>query len=313
MSQHTKTPIEAYRFSAPVDLMGEQDKPKEFSGIAYTGDILSHGFWEHVAFELSSITAPESLPMLIGHDRDKNAGFSKSVTIDDKGIAVSGVLLSNEDGERIAQDAAEGFPWQMSVHIDPKDIIEVEAGFKVNGRTFEKAGVVFKNATIREISFTPTGVDANTSTKVFSRSTQFEQGQSPESKEGQSMTMTKEEAAALKAENDALKTQFSEVKASNEALKEQFTAMKDAAADAKAAQRDAAIAALNFACTDAQKEAMKSMTDEQFSVTADLIQAQQAAIPEALFSETFNQGADAGGEDEIMKGMLAGLEAAQGA
>ncbi|MDQ6952459.1 MAG: hypothetical protein Q9M15_02915, partial [Mariprofundaceae bacterium] len=50
--------------------------------------------------------------MLIGHDRDKNAGFSDNVTVGDD-VWVSGTLLSNKHGKHIKQDAAEGFPWQM--------------------------------------------------------------------------------------------------------------------------------------------------------------------------------------------------------
>ncbi|MDX8383077.1 MAG: hypothetical protein R8M45_03280, partial [Ghiorsea sp.] len=109
-------PQQAYRFAAPatIDKAGEKTR---FGGIAYTGDILSHPFWGEVAFELSSITPPQKLPMLIGHDREKNAGFSESVLVGDD-VQVSGILLSNEHGARIKQDASEGFPWQMSVHID---------------------------------------------------------------------------------------------------------------------------------------------------------------------------------------------------
>jgi hypothetical protein len=37
-------------------------------------------------------------------------------------------LLSNKYGQEVAQDSDEGYPWQMSVYIDPGSIEEVERG-----------------------------------------------------------------------------------------------------------------------------------------------------------------------------------------
>ena len=316
MTTKRTIPTQAYRFAAPVDLAGKDGALNKFAGVAYTGDILTHGFWEHVAFELSSIHPPQKLPMLIGHDRDKNAGFSESITVDDSGIQVSGKLLSNEDGKRIAADAAEGFPWQMSVHIVPDEIVQVKAGYEVNGRTFKADGVVFRNSTIREISFTPTGVDAGTSTEVFSFSYQdVQQGQSPEPQGGSSMTP--EEAAALKAEKKELHDKFTAQTAELEELKTKFAAAQaEKEAIAKAA-REAAITQLfsdlGTEAGDAQKEAMLGMTDTQFSAVADLMKAQKPKTPDHLFSEQHVEpNAGAGEGDEIMGGMLAALKEVQG-
>jgi len=277
------------------------DKTRTFEGIAYTGDILTHGFWEHVAFDLSSIQSPSKLPMLIGHNRNKNAGFSESITIDDKGIAVSGKLLSNEDGQRVATDAGEGFPWQMSVHIDPDEIVQVKAGYEVNGRTFKGDGVVFRNSTLREISFTPTGVDAGTSAKVFSFSYQdLQQGQSPESQEGQAMT--KEEAAALTAENEALKQKFSSTQADLEAMQTQFATLQAEKAATEKATREAAIEKL-FADTgikpeEGQKEAMLDMSATQFAAVSSIL-SQVKTAPEHLFSEHNTPASDGAGNDPV--------------
>jgi len=313
---HTKReiPAEAYRFSAPVALQGEGDNPRKFSGIAYTGDIIAHPFWGPVAFELSSIKTPGKLPMLIGHDRDKNAGFSENVTISDQGIDVAGVLLSNENGARIAQDAAEGFPWQMSVHIEPEKIEDVEKGATVNGRTFETAGVVFKSSTLREISFTPTGVDAGTSARVFSFSYHdYQSGQSPESQE---VNMTKEEAAALTAELEASKQKFAAIEAENAELKHQFAALQEEKEAAEKAARETAIktlfADIGTELDDAQKEAMLTMSHEQFAAVSELMRKAKPAAPANLFSES-NITEPEGGEDPLMAGMQAALAEVQGA
>jgi len=305
MTRKKEIPQAAYRFAAPVSLAGKEGDQHTFSGNAYTGDILNHPFWGHVAFDLSTITAPKTLPMLVGHDRDRNAGFSESVTIDDNGIAVAGKLLSNHDGERVVNDASEGFPWQMSVHIEPDEIAEVEAGYEVNGRKFEKGGVVFKNSTLREISFTPTGVDANTSAHIYSFSYhEFQKGQSPESQEGHAMT--KEEAAALTAENEALKQQFAASEAKNAEIQQQFAALQAEKAAAEKAVRETAIEKLfsdtGIEAAKGQKEAMLTMNAEQFSAVSDILAKAKPAAPAHLFSEhnTASSGADNDPVSEIV-------------
>jgi len=248
--------------------------------------------------------------MLIGHDRDKNAGFSESITIDDKGIAVSGKLLSNKDGKRVSEDASEGFPWQMSVHIEPDEIVQVKAGYEVNGRTFKADGVVFRNSTLREISFTPTGVDAGTSAKVFSFSYhEFQKGQSPESKEGHGMT--KEEAAALTAENEALKQKFSAAEAKTAEVQQQFAALQAEKAASEKAARDTAIEALfsdtGIEAAEGQKEAMQTMDSTQFSAVAEIMRKAKPSAPEHLFSE--HNTAPAGANTDPAADIVAAYEA----
>ncbi len=42
------------------------------------------------------------------------------------GLTVSGDLMSNEFGAQVAQDSDDGFPWQMSVRIEPTAIEEIQ-------------------------------------------------------------------------------------------------------------------------------------------------------------------------------------------
>ncbi len=293
MTKNRTIPASACRFVADASVQAEDDnKPARFSGIAYGGGILKHPFWGEVAFDLGSIHSPQKLPMLIGHDRNMNAGFTTAISTDGQ-ITVEGILLSNTHGQRVRDEAKQGFPWQMSVHIQPDDIEEVEAGHQINGHTFSRSGVIFRNSALREISFTPTGVDASTSASVFSHSSGEEHHHQHEEQ-----SMTEEEIAVLKAENEALKAQF-------------------------AAARAQAIDALLAECgineqSDAHREAMKSMTAEQFNSCAALLRElrgkeQKPAtpnVPDALFHEhPAPDAATAAGDDPLLDEMKAALAA----
>jgi hypothetical protein len=155
--------------------------------------IEGHWYWDRVVFDLSTTKTPQKLPMLMGHDREKIAGFSDSVDIG-ADIKIAGALSSKTDfGKEVAGLSDEGFPWQMSVHIEPRSIEEVAAGqtVTVNGRQFTGPINVFRNNVIREVSFTPTGWDAQTSATAMSR------GGNQSTDQG--VDMTPEEIAALKA------------------------------------------------------------------------------------------------------------------
>jgi len=130
------------------------------------------------------------------------------------------------------------------------------------------------------------------------------------------MSMTKEEAAALTAENEAMKQKFAAMEAETADMQQKFTALQESTKAAEKAARETAITAL-FSETgiepdDAQKEAMLAMNNEQFAVVADLMRKAKPAAPANLFSES-NITQPEGGEDPLMAGMQAALEAEQGA
>ncbi|MFQ5717717.1 MAG: hypothetical protein ACE5GQ_11545 [Nitrospinales bacterium] len=165
-------PTQALRFAAPVSLAsGERDAAfRRFDGIAYSGkEIAGHPFWGKVIFDLSTTTANTSLPILLGHDRDKIVGFTDRMEIADA-IRISGkVTNSTRYGVEVAKLSDEGFPWQMSVHIEPEyveKLADKQETF-VNGQRFAGPGNIFRNSRIREVSFTPTGMDDKTSAHVM--------------------------------------------------------------------------------------------------------------------------------------------------
>jgi len=124
-----------------------------------------------VVFDLDTMQIKTPLGALIDHDTGRRAGVVTSFTKDNQGgLQVVGDLLSNKYGQEVAQDSDEGYPWQMSVYIDPGSIEEVERGeVVVNGKTLKAPITIFRNGVIREVSFCALGADDNTSAVAASR------------------------------------------------------------------------------------------------------------------------------------------------
>ena len=120
------------------------------------------------------------LAALLDHDTGRRVGVVTQFTKDNtSGLKVSGDLLTNAYGQQVASDSDEGFPWQMSVYIDPSSIEEVERGqVVVNGRTLNAPITIFRGGRIREVSFCALGADDNTSAVAAShqsKTSQFKQ------------------------------------------------------------------------------------------------------------------------------------------
>lgn len=192
--------MESQPFKFSEDSAGPKRK-RQFSGVAYSGGVITnHWYWGNVIFDLGTMSVPAKLPALIDHDRGKRAGFADQHTIDNEGLTVHGTLMSNDCGAAVARDSDEGFPWQMSVHIEPGSIEELKAGTKatVNGREHQGPLTIFRNSRINEVSFTATGWDSNTSAAAMSR------GAQQPSQEGNDMSA--QELEQLKAKVGQLET-----------------------------------------------------------------------------------------------------------
>ena len=73
-------------------------------------------------------------------------------------ITIQGTPIETYD------DSDDGFPWQMSVRIEPASIDEIQAGntVTVNGKLLHGPITVFRGGRIREVSFCALGADENT-------------------------------------------------------------------------------------------------------------------------------------------------------
>ena len=149
-----------------VEQPAEGKKKRTFTGVAYSGEpILDHRYWDRVIFDLDSIQIKGRIPALLEHRSSQRAGAINSHSIDyAQGLVISGDLMSNEFGSQVAQDSDDGFPWQMSVRIEPSSTEEIAAdqSVTVNGKTYQGPITVFRGGRIREVSFCALGADDNT-------------------------------------------------------------------------------------------------------------------------------------------------------
>lgn len=270
----------------PLDVAPAADDKKQrtFSGIAYSGEpITDHWYWDRVIFDLASMQIKGRIPALLDHRASQRAGAINEHKIDNStGLSVSGVLMSNEFGTQIAQDSDDGFPWQMSVRIEPGSIenVQAEQTVTVNGKTYQGPIAVFRGGRIREVSFCALGADDNTNAVAASHK--------PKS-------FTQED------------TNVTELEQANARIKElegQVTGLQDQNKQFAADKREAEIAALatelgsEFSAEDAVE--MKGLDDKAFAFTAKQLRAakakfaaqapQKPKLPAHLFSEQATTG-----------------------
>lgn len=204
---------------------GNADTPRQFSGVANSGKPFSH-FGTPVIVDLADIQYHDKVPALIGHDRDKRAGFGV-LSVENNQLIIKGTLLNNEFGNEVADDADAGFPWQMSAHVmaSSEETLSNGETATVNGQTVTAPITILRKCKIPEVSFTPTGVDSETSAVVL--------GDTGENHLPtlQDTTMTLEElqkaiaeekalTAKLTAENADLKKQLEDLQKQYDELKE---------------------------------------------------------------------------------------------
>ncbi|WP_336936512.1 hypothetical protein [Acinetobacter beijerinckii] len=209
-------PISVYQFKTnlfDIEKSTEEGKKRTFTGVAYSGEVIQgHYYWGDVIFDLDTIQMKTPLGALIDHDTGRRAGVVRNFTKDNQGgLKVSGDLLSNKNGQEVAQDSDEGYPWEMSVYIVPGSIEEVDRGeVEVNGKTLKAPITIFRNGVIREVSFCALGADDNTSAVAASHTPkQFNKQEDTDVTE-----LEKEKAARIEAEQqrDAAQNELKQFK-----------------------------------------------------------------------------------------------------
>ena len=256
MPQTNEQPKDQFCFELgqfAVEQAAEGKKKRTFSGIAYSGEpIVDHWYWERIIFDLDSLQIKGRIPALLEHRTSQRAGAINSHSVShEKGLEISGDLLSNEFGTQVAQDSDDGFPWQMSVRIEPSKTEEIAADQSVfvNGKNYQGPITVFRGGRIREVSFCALGADDNTSAVAAShKPKKFNQQEDTD--------VTELEKAQARIQE--LETKNSELEAQNK----QFAAAK----------REAEITALGkdlgkeFSAEDITE--MKALDDSAFAFSA---------------------------------------------
>jgi hypothetical protein len=237
------------------------DAPRTFAGVAYSGGIIPHHGWKNLVIDLTTVrfAASETVPVLLEHNRECRVGVC-TLHVEDGSLKAKGKLLSNEGATQLAADADAGFPWQMSVHAEPDsvDIISAGAIANVNGMEITGPATVFRNTTIREVSFCVTGQDKDTSANVFN------------SLGSDTMTedMIQQLSAKLEAAEAALKLRVEKEPA------------------------DSVRAILGADIPQDKLQVYLSITNDQWEQIKQDVQALKASIPSQLFSDTATRSED---------------------
>lgn len=217
-----------------VDAEADGKKKRTFSGVAYSGEVITdHWYWDRVVFDLDSMQINGRIPALLEHSSRQRAGAINTYTIDHQnGLQVQGDLMSNEFGAQVAQDSDDGFPWQMSVRIEPSSVedIQADASVSVNGKIHQGPITVFRGGRIREVSFCALGADSNTNAVAASHSPRnFNQPEDTDVDLEQANAKIKEletKNSELEAENKqfAAAKREAEIKTLETELKKEFSA-----------------------------------------------------------------------------------------
>lgn len=148
----------------PAAKQGEKPAPRTFNMVANTGKVLAHPWWGNLGIDLAGVQFKQALPALLDHDPSKRVGYTTRVAVTDAGLEASGNMLANEHAQVVLADAADGYPWQASVYLEPGvvEVLEAGATSTVNGQPIQGPGHIFRTSTLREVTFTTLGADDDT-------------------------------------------------------------------------------------------------------------------------------------------------------
>lgn len=277
-----------FLLSQNVSLLTPQNNIRHFKGIANSGQPFEHD-GKPTIVDLNSLSYHDKIPALLLHDREKRIGFG-SLKVKNQQLWIEGTLLDNEHANAIATEADKGFPWQMSAHVQAGTVEDLAPNqtAEVNGQLITAPMRILRHCHIPEVSFTPTGVDNNTSAVILS--------DQPQAKpKGTSMNPT--ELEQLKAEIEQLKKQLADVQAENTTLKAE---KQKAEAQAKQTAIDAELSNHGFRKnSDGQWQGISANTlnvllsvglDDAKAMIADFSAKPHSAPAQFLFSEQFPQG-----------------------
>ena len=242
----------------------EEGQKRKFKGTAYAGGrVDGHWYWGRsgVVFDLDGIEIDKPTALLEEHFGSSRIGVVQAVDTNGK-IDVSGDFLTNAKAQEIVQDSDDGFPFQMSMMIDPGSVEEVSQGktVTVNGQLFEGPITIFRQNRIREFTICSTGADRNTSIKAFSG---------------------KANPNPTKEDTDV--TELEQAQAKAKALQDQVDALTEQNKQFAAAKREAEITALGkdlgkeFSAEDITE--MKELDEAAFAFSAKQLRQFSAAKP----------------------------------
>lgn len=141
---------------------GDKPGPRSFRARAYTGGPIRLPALDlPVVFDLSALEVGAQVPILRNHNQNMLVGHMTSHANDGRELWADGVLsAANQHAREIAAASDNGFPWSVSVGVEPMALLHLRAGqsIEVNGARHEGPLYVARGR-LREISFVPAGAD----------------------------------------------------------------------------------------------------------------------------------------------------------
>ena len=284
--------------------------PSQFKGTAYSGGVIpGYGYFGDVAIDLESMKTPtKPVFALLNHDTDQRAGKC-SVYNAGSFIEVSGTFSkATNAGQQVAAEFSEGAPWEFSVGINAEfEPFKKLTAVEVNGQSLMVNGI-FRNASVREVSFVPAGADPHTKAVAFEAQTSFFTTlESPMSDElNTKLESVNQLNADLQLKLAAVQSDHVQVvedlTAKLSAEVEQSKALFDRANELqaelsafKASVREEAVKVLfsdlNKDYSEASSLVYRNMSDEAFAaVAADLRSLKPTQFNSSLFQETAVKG-----------------------
>lgn len=152
------------------DAGGDGKRPVTVAVRAYNGgELRVPGYSLPVVIALDGLQGlGRPIPLLRDHDTGRVIGYVEA-QIRDGVLVANGRLTGNSaDRHEVAEQAADGFPWQASVGVRPNALVQVKAGetIEVNGRTFRGPLYVATRARLAELTICAVGADAETEVSV---------------------------------------------------------------------------------------------------------------------------------------------------
>ena len=267
-----------------------------FRGVAYSGGLIPrYGAYGDAAIDLSTINLPGEVFALVDHDPSQRAGKG-SLHIEGGELVFTGeIFKSTSAGQEVSSLFAEGAPWQMSVGIQSQpEHSKKPRMVNVNNQQLT-INTLFKNASIREVSFVPVGADPNTSVVAFSKLT-HEVEQMEELLEDLICLLNLPKMATAVEVNSEVQKLLGKVSTTQT----QLAAVEQQLMDVKLTARKADIAALfnNTELSDAETAPYLDMTDVQFSAVKNHF---SVVKPTAIDPELTQEFAVSGKQPEVQE------------
>lgn len=155
------------QLAAPGD-----EQPRTFSMVALTGKPLAHWYFGTLAIDLAGVRMKQRLPVLKDHNTEERLGYTTAMRNEPgRGIVAEGRLLQRSPAaQQVLADSADGFPWQASTYLQASKMQRLAEGQsdQVNGYKVDGPATIFRESTLREVTFTALGVDDDTSATPLS-------------------------------------------------------------------------------------------------------------------------------------------------